>query len=460
MVINPYADQIDFPAGTPASIINAVMAIRARRDAQQAQPQWWETGINNVINGVTGNLVMPWLQNEFVNEPFQAFKTDENIRQRQAEIDALYNKEISTKQWLEEQAAREAEQLGTAESNYLGIANTPIPTETTTGGGVNPYGAYEDPWSTGIYTPQDQQERAPTSQSIVDESGNVTEQEREPIQGLTMPADSGQANIFDTGVKPSAAEALRMFSAKYPTDAGRLGKFLGPNNVFSMIDVNKQEKARADIEAQRALAEQRNTNANERKTLLDERERFLQTQADKNVASTEATKTRTSIDTVRLKTEQGRQEFYEETMQLFADGNIDDKEFQRRMALYRGAQLQPTPGERKDIAAVAPGINANKPTIPGLIDERATLAAKIAAGIATPADVQRYQALEAEDKLNAGTGKPESPIDALIRQMFEKRGLIPPTQGGRGGMRSHPSTPSNTPPSTSQTTDPWARIRR
>src|SRR5262245_33162933 len=92
MVINPYADQIDLPAGTPTSTINTILNIRAQAQAaaqrqQYAydnQPNPWVVGIGSALN----NFVYPFFKSQFIDLPYQeelnTYQTDNRIRADQA----------------------------------------------------------------------------------------------------------------------------------------------------------------------------------------------------------------------------------------------------------------------------------------------------------------------------------------------------------------------------------------
>lgn len=437
--INPYAgDVLEFPAGTPSSVITAYYNALMRNRALEAEQTPWYV---DTVKGITNDVLNPYFK-KIIEEPFldyrKEFDTGQTIRQRQAEIDAMYSRDINMKTWEEEQATRQAGQLGEALGYYTDIANTPGPTQTydtTTGGGVPAYGPYDDPYSVGTYVPEDQMERRPTSRTETDEFGEQIEVERD-AENISAPEYSGRSNIFRVtpGEKPSTAEAMRLFSGKFPTEAGRLGKFFGPTITGGMVDADKQDKLKAEAERIRAQAEEAGSRVREREQLVGVREQNIAAQANQRNAGAE----RSLADVERLrevaKTAQGkniiRQYIYDNLTTL----QKDPERLQGLLALIEDAQIKETPGQRADreLTNIRNKPAGGKSTSQRQIDVHriAVLAASEAAGSIT--DEERF---ELSGLLKAYKSEPQ------IIQMLRAMGLDESILGGRPSPQSGKPSP-------------------
>lgn len=232
--INPYADQLIFPPGTPASVMNMVLQMRARNDAlkaqQNAQPEWWETGINGLMAGATNQLLFPWLKNEFVNAPYEkemgAFKTDEAIRLNQAQNESMSGA-------LQQRAQDAYDLQQTQDTGFGGAINAatqayvPTPASVSDTGVTPPYNSYEDPWSTSP---------GPTYEPPTQMQGDVAPVERDRIITATPQTT------------PTTADMLRRVSGESPLNAGILARAFEKNaNLSNLLDPTVQAKRQADI---------------------------------------------------------------------------------------------------------------------------------------------------------------------------------------------------------------------
>lgn len=407
--INPYAgDVINFPPGTPASVMNAYYnAVLRNRMIEDAQVPWWQ----QAVSGLTNDVLNPFIK-QVGSIPFQdyrsEFETDQNIRQA-TEIGADSTaRKIQELRYAQDLANEDLMSLGAGAGQFADLATTPGPQTITDTGSARPYDEYQDPFSTGVYH-SGEMERRPTSQSLMDEEGNVYEEERGP-EVLTPSQPSGESNIFQAtpGKLPSSAEVIAQMAAKYPTmDLGRLLKLIGGAGTMSMIDANKQEKAAADIEAQKALAAQRMATAGEKESLLAARERLLGSQADAATAKAEQARGVTALNTRKLATEQGRAELRQETLDLYQQGLLNDEQLQQRLALIRDAQVTETPGQRAD-------------------REMANIKAKPVTSKGTSTSIRQQEMQEwarLEQKRVAGTIDPtmEEPRRAALEKVYGKK---------------------------------------
>ena len=228
--INPYADVLNFPPGTPASVINAVLMMNARNQQMKNQPSWWEQGFQDILGGATKNLLFPWLQNEFVNLPYQTdlshMKTEDAIRQAQAEgqsrTDQLFQQAIN-KQSLEQGNISD---FGSA----LGMFGD-ITSEMTQPGVSTPnsqYGPYADTYSAPPTAPGD----VSNFPDITQMQGDLVSTGQPPTQTFTPPAAPPGQPIL-----PSSADVFRTMSGRNPLYAGLMGEAYAKNtNISSFLD--------------------------------------------------------------------------------------------------------------------------------------------------------------------------------------------------------------------------------
>lgn len=440
--INPYAgDVIEFPAGTPASVISAYYnSVIRNQQIKAAQTPWWQEG----IHGFTEDVFNPYIK-QVIDQPFtdyrDTFSTNNRIRQANEIGAGVMDREQEMLRFNDSRRNAELGDLGMAAGQWADIANTPGPStnvETTTGGGVNPYGAYDDPWSTGIYTPEDQMERAPTSKSVVDENGNVTEEERIP-QDISAPLDSGKSNLFTTtpGKKPSSAEIIAQMAAKYPTiNIGRLLEAMGKNKPMTdMLDVNKVEAQQAEIaKKEQAVAKSEADIARDRRK-LDIQAADNESKAGLRTAQGE--KAGADVERIRAvaQTERGRQTIRQYIMD---HPELDDETVQKYLAILQDAQVRETPDQARERSDSAANIRASAPPKPRSASEtelakKRWLALESRKGTLEPNEEAERAALE---KIY---GKQEDPMKAFVRDTLS---------GGKptGAPQQAPAEKTATPP--------------
>ena len=272
ITINPYADILNFPPGTPASVINAVLAMRSRNDAMANQPNWWEQGINNVLTGFNKDLLTPWLQNNLVNLPYQTdlstMRTDQAMREfsgNQGVLTSEENQRALNKYALEQQAQADlGGAIGMATQAYQGT-----PESFTDTGPTTPYGSYEDPWSTSpgpTYSPP-LSNLGPTGPS----GDQPTQPGVEPtqLQGDIAPTNRDRIMKYTREYNPTSADMFRTVAGQSPLNAGILAQLFEKNkNLSSLLDPVQQKFINSQIAKNDAQSGNLESQTNSRNTLL------------------------------------------------------------------------------------------------------------------------------------------------------------------------------------------------
>jgi hypothetical protein len=291
--INPYSDVIEFPAGTPASVINAVLQMNAQSRAQEMKPEWWELGLMNVMNQGANQLLFPFLQNELVNYPYQEdlanLRTQEQLEIMQAQEAAKLQSLQEQRMYAEQQRALEGEAM----NQYLqGQQPVQVPGSTeVTGPAPTPFGPYDDP---GAAPPSF---TAPELQALQSVPDKLLKPSMGQMTTITPP----------TTQTPTPVDALRQMAGTRPELAAIMANLLKNQNLYSTIDPLQQAKREAelaakDVAGQKALADRERALAQaqeilskiaEREALLNPRVADLTSRAGLNTAraATEAEKT-------------------------------------------------------------------------------------------------------------------------------------------------------------------------
>lgn len=257
--INPYADVLSFPPGTPPSVINAVLAIRARSDAQKAQQvDPWEQGINNIINGATNKLLFPWLQNEFVNLPYQTdlktMETDQAIRAYEAQQGYLTGQEKQRLLDKLDVTNQGLSQLGGAIDQF-GNYSKPTPESFFDSGPTTPYGPYEDPQYSSPgpqYSPplNNMGNVAPDSNTGANIQDLISQQSAPTqLQGDIAPTGRDRIMTYSPANQPTIADSLKAMAGsgtQGTLNAGLMAQLLekpGMLGVFDPLKLQEREQA-------------------------------------------------------------------------------------------------------------------------------------------------------------------------------------------------------------------------
>lgn len=272
ITINPYADVLNFPPGTPASVINAVLAMRSRNDAMANQPNWWETGINNILTGFNKDLLTPWLQNNLVNLPYQTdlstMRADQAMREfagNQGVLTSEQNQRALDKYALEQQAQTDlGGAIGMATQAYQGTPESFSDTGPTT-----PYGSYEDPWTSSP---------GPTYSPPLNNFGNVAPSGDQPtqpgveptqLQGEVAPTSRDRIMKYTPENNPTSADMFRTVAGQSPLNAGILAQLFEKNqNVSRLLDPVQQKFINSQIAKNEASTGNLESQTTARNTLL------------------------------------------------------------------------------------------------------------------------------------------------------------------------------------------------
>lgn len=265
MVINPYADTIDLPAGTPQSTINAILAIRDRAFSRPNQPEYdpWAAGINQILQNVTG-LAGNYINKNFIDLPYQqelnTYKTDEDIRRTQA-VNELLTQALQVRdqnKWAlaQEQAAAQGSAMGAFLDNQAALTQPAFTTDT---GPTAPYGAFEDATAASPGPTFEAEGYQPTQAPAVPSEPSTE------LQGDIAP--TGRSRIIKTspGFTPSTADVLRALAANPingPLYAGLMEGAFSKNQNLANLMTPEKLRAQEILDAlKKAQAEATTQNA-------------------------------------------------------------------------------------------------------------------------------------------------------------------------------------------------------